>query len=129
MALLVDHACASARDATVFLDLGAKALSVKPGRIGLTESWTVARRSAERGAQTIVGLFGESMLGALHELSFAAAKPDRSMPAEICFLTLREQLLTAPLAIRAGRIELPAEPGFAQCLDRDRLQRFTVSNG
>jgi L-Ala-D/L-Glu epimerase len=122
--LLVDFACASARDATTFLDLGAKALSAKPGRYGLTEAWTIARRASAKNASTVVGLFGESMLGALPQLAFAASLTDRSMPAETSFLGLREQILREPLSIVGGQVSLPEQPGLANLIDWDRVRHF-----
>ena len=124
VSLLVDFACANARDATCFLDLGAQALSVKPGRYGLSEAWTIARRAEARKARTVIGLFGESMLGAVPQLAFATAQADRSMPAETSFLGLKDQIVQKPLTIAGGQITLPDAPGLASLIDWDRVRHF-----
>ncbi len=119
--MLVDFACARATDATGFLDVGAKALSVKPGRYGLSEAWTIARRAEAAGALAVAGLFGESMLGAIPQLAFAGALRGATIAAETSFLGLAAQPLATPLAIAEGVIELPATPGLATLVDWKRV--------
>ena len=46
--VLVDSRCASLKDAAQFLERGATALSVKPGRIGITEVRRIAELAARR---------------------------------------------------------------------------------
>lgn len=122
--LLVDHECRSATEAALFLERGAEALSVKIGKSGLTESWTIARLAQERGAKTVVGFFAESSLGALAALQLAAALPARGwLPAETSFfLSLPQEFVHAPLIIKDGAVTLPDRPGFAGMVDWDRVK-------
>lgn len=98
---------------------------MKPGRYGATEAWTIARRAHAADALAVVGLFGESMLGAIPQLAFASALQGRTIAAETSFLGLGEQILGTPLAIRAGMIELPDAPGLAALVDWDRVRHAT----
>ena len=87
--LLVDHDCRSLPEASLFLDRGAEALSVKVGKSGFSESREIAPPAHERGAKTHVGMLGESSLGALAALQLASALPDRGRLA-----ALRDELST-----------------------------------
>jgi L-alanine-DL-glutamate epimerase-like enolase superfamily enzyme len=122
--LLVDHECRSANEAALFLERGAEGLSVKIGKSGLTESWSIARMAQERGAKAVVGFFAESSLGALAALQLAAALPARGwLPAETSFfLSLPQEFVHTPLTIRDGAVTLPDRPGFGSIVDWDRVK-------
>jgi L-alanine-DL-glutamate epimerase-like enolase superfamily enzyme len=125
--LLVDGPCASRRDARLFLDRGARALSAKPSRVGLTECQGVVAIASERGARAVTGLFGESALGSLAGLALAASLPpsELDLPAELSFhLMFAEQVLHAPLAVASGAIQLPAVASLAALVDWDRVARL-----
>jgi L-alanine-DL-glutamate epimerase-like enolase superfamily enzyme len=122
--LVVDNACASARDAALFLEQGAQALSVKLSKAGPTECRRIAAMADAAGCQAHVGVVAESTLGALIGLQVAAALPTRarSLPAELSFfLMLTDEYTVERLTIRDGRVRLPAEPGFARWVDWARL--------
>jgi L-Ala-D/L-Glu epimerase / N-acetyl-D-glutamate racemase len=123
--LIVDHDCRSLREAALFLDRGAEAISVKIGKSGFSESWDIIHLAQKRGAKVHVGFLGESSLGALAALQLAAAIPDRDgwLPAEPSFfLTLPEEFVHAPLTIKDGAVVLPDAPGFGQLVDWDRAR-------
>lgn len=125
MPLVVDHACNSAPEAALFLEQGARALSVKLSKAGPTECRRVAAMADAAGCQVHVGVVAESTLGALIGLQVAAALParERSLPAELSFfLMLTEEYTVERLTIQDGRVRLPAEPGLAQWVDWSRLQ-------
>lgn len=125
--LLVDAACSSPEMAGLFLERGARALSVKPGRMGITAAWMIADRAAEAGAAAHVGLFGESAAGAVHALGVAASLPGRAaaLPAETSvFLMLDGEILREPLHIAAGRVALPDVASLDALIDWDRLDRW-----
>lgn len=107
--LLVDFGCASRRDAALFLERGARALSLKPGRFGLSDTRVMLEMANAAGCATVVGLFGESALGTLAALQLAAILPESSaLPAETTwYLAMTRQKIAMP-AIRRGAIELPA---------------------
>ena len=115
--ILVDFGCASRRDAALFIERGARALSLKPGRFGLSDTRAMLQMAQQAGAATVVGLFGESALGTLAALQLASLLPQDSLPAETTwFLAMTEQIVAAPLEIRRGATDLPATPGFALLL-------------
>jgi L-alanine-DL-glutamate epimerase-like enolase superfamily enzyme len=123
--LLVDGACRSLADASLFLERGAEALSVKIGKSGFTESMDIVHAARQRGAKAHIGFLGESSLGALAALQLAAVLPGREqwLPAEPSFfLTLPQEFVHAPLEIEDGAIVLPEEPSFAKLVDWDRVR-------
>jgi L-Ala-D/L-Glu epimerase len=109
--VLIDGACTSVRDAELFLARGARAISLKPGRVGMDEC--LAIRKAARGCQTAVGIYAESALGTLINLQLPA-----ELPAEqTFFLVMQSQVSHAVPEIRNGRIRLPEEPDLARLVD------------
>jgi L-alanine-DL-glutamate epimerase-like enolase superfamily enzyme len=127
--ILVDSGCETREDAALYLERGAVALSAKPGRVGLGESREIARLAQSAGARTVVGLYGESALGALVSLQQAAAIPAdaRAAAAEpTFFLLMRDQVLAEPLAVRAGAVTLPPAPDLTGLVDWDRIRRYAV---
>jgi L-alanine-DL-glutamate epimerase-like enolase superfamily enzyme len=75
--LLVDFACTSRVDAALFLDRGARALMIKPGRVGVSEALAIDRLCAERGARVSLGMYYESALGTAFSLQTVAALKSR----------------------------------------------------
>jgi L-alanine-DL-glutamate epimerase-like enolase superfamily enzyme len=123
--ILVDRACTTATDARLFLERGARALSTKPGRIGMTEAAVIGALAQARGARIAVGIYAESALGTLINLQQAAAVPDglRLTPAEqTFFLTLTGQVTALPLTVTRGRIVLPDMAPSDDYVDWDRIQ-------
>jgi L-alanine-DL-glutamate epimerase-like enolase superfamily enzyme len=115
--ILVDRSCASKEDAALYLERGAKALSTKPGRVGLAETRAIAAAAQQRGARTAVGLYAESALGTLINLQQRG-----SMAAEQTFyLTMTEQVCTQVPEIRGGRINLPVTADVAALVVWERL--------
>lgn len=88
--VLVDSPCIGLADARAFLAFGAKALSVKPGRIGLTEARAIQAEASAAGAGTCAGMYAESPLGTLISLQFSAALPNPLLPAEQSFFLLMQ---------------------------------------
>ncbi len=122
--VLVDSGCASLKDAVQFLERGATALSVKPGRIGITEAGRIVELAAQKGAAVCSGMYAESALGTLISLQLSGALREALVPAEQSFyLMMREQVLREPLDIEAGRVRLPEASDIAALIDWDRLER------
>lgn len=117
--ILVDRSCASKEDAALYLDRGARALSTKPGRVGLAETRAMAAQAAARGAKTAVGIYAESALGTLVSLQ----QPGSMAAEQTFFLTMTEQVSTWMPAIREGRVELPEQPA-AGFVDWSRIARL-----
>ena len=123
--VMVDNACTSSRDAALFLERGAQALSVKPGRVGLSESRAIAQSAASRGQRVALGLYADSALGTLINLQFAPA--NAVTPAEQTFyLVMREQVLNTDLRIANGKIELPEIADLATLINWQAIERFAV---
>jgi len=116
--LLVDFGCWSPRDASLFMAQGAKALSIKPGRFGLSYCRSMQDIATSSNCGVVIGLMGESALGTLTALQFASALPDLALPAELTwFLAMSEQILTEPLCVADGQIRLPDFTGLASLID------------
>jgi L-alanine-DL-glutamate epimerase-like enolase superfamily enzyme len=124
--ILVDSSCTSPRDARQFLDRGATALSVKPGRIGITEATRVAGIAAQHGANVCSGMYAESALGTLISLQMSSALPTPMVPSEQSFyLMMTAQILREPLEITQGHAQLPAASDMAGLVDWERVQHHS----
>jgi L-alanine-DL-glutamate epimerase-like enolase superfamily enzyme len=125
--LLVDFGCWSLRDATLFLSQGAQALSVKPGRFGLSDSRLMQDAAARAGCRVVAGLMGESTLGTFAALQFAAALPTPLLPAELTwFLAMTERISAQSPVIAGGMVEMPATPSMASMVDWAALRRYSL---
>lgn len=121
--VLVDFYVRSQAEALLYIESGARALSVKPGRLGLSETRAIATMARSAGVQLVVGLFGESALGTLTALQLASTLPDSALPAEVTwYLAMKSQLLNQALEVRHGRITLPDITGVSGSVDRKQLQ-------
>lgn len=127
--VLVDRMCTSADDATRFIAHGARALSTKPGRIGLSEARKIADLARPHGVKVALGLFAESALGTLVNAQYALAVPedqDLVAPEQTFFLEMTDQILREPAVIRDGRLVLRDDPDIADWIDWDRVARFAI---
>lgn len=120
--ILVDRSCASTADAALYLERGAKALSTKPGRVGLAETRAMTALAAAKDARTAVGLYAESALGTLVNLQ----QPGTMAAEQTFYLTMIEQVCTRVPEIRGGRIELPEAAELAACVDWERLRGLAL---
>lgn len=119
--ILVDGACTSVRDARLFRERGARAVSLKPGRVGMDEC--LAIRKELGGCSTAVGIYAESALGTLVNLQLPA-----ELPAEqTFFLMMKRQVAAALPEIRNGRIRLPDEPDLSKLVDWEAVNEGAVS--
>jgi len=122
--ILVDFGSTSLRDAGLFLEQGTRALSVKPGRFGLSHSRAMQALAQQSGCDVVVGLMGESALGTLAGLQFAASIASPILPAELTwFLAMTEQILKTVPKIGDGMLELPGEPSLASLVDWDAVAK------
>ncbi|APW39390.1 hypothetical protein RD110_21010 [Rhodoferax koreense] len=124
--VLVDFYCASPRDMALYIAAGARAFSLKPGRLGLSDTRAMAALARASGCRTVVGMFGESALGTLAALQLSTTLPPGSLPAENSwFLAMTQQILVSPLVITQGSIRLPDAAGSAGLIDWNRLEPLT----
>ena len=110
----------------VWLDHGATAFSVKPGRIGVSDGLAMSRLCTQRGAQVVVGMFAETQVGSLHTLSFAAAQGGNFAAESSFFLMFRDSALREPLKVENGKVSLPGAAGFAPLVDWGAVDRHTL---
>jgi L-Ala-D/L-Glu epimerase len=121
---VVDFGCTSLRDAGLFLERGARALSIKPGRFGLTHARAMQGLAQQCNCDAVVGLMGESALGTLAGLQFAATMEQPVLPAELTwFLAMTEQIVTEIPEIVDGMIELPSSASLASLIDWDAVEK------
>ena len=125
MPILVDMACESHEAALKFIQAGATAISVKPGRIGLHEAGRIAKFVQSAGASVCSGMYAESDLGALISLWFSASLKAPLAPAEQTFhLMMRQNVLSDPFPITNGAAHLPPTADIAKLVDWSRLRNF-----
>jgi L-Ala-D/L-Glu epimerase / N-acetyl-D-glutamate racemase len=125
--LLVDFGCTSLRDAALFMEQGARALSIKPGRFGFTHARAMQTLAREAACTPVVGLMGESALGTLAGLQFAAAVPDPVLPAEMTwYLAMIEQVTTMTPTIVDGAVDLPELVSLDTLIDWSAVRRLAA---
>ncbi|MDF2118256.1 enolase C-terminal domain-like protein [Roseiarcaceae bacterium H3SJ34-1] len=125
--LLVDFNCTSPRDAALFKDQGLQALSVKPGRFGMTWARKMAQDGAPNGVAIAVGLMGESIAGTLPGLQFASTVSSSEWPAELTwFLEMQDSVTRVALEIADGRIAIPHFKTVAETIDWDAVRKFAI---
>jgi L-alanine-DL-glutamate epimerase-like enolase superfamily enzyme len=123
--VLVDFGCTGLRDANLFLEHGAAALSAKPGRFGLSHCRAMQARARAAGARVVAGLMGESALGTTAGLQFASAIGTPLLPAELTwFLAMTEQVMQEPLTITNGAVHLSEASAVASRVDWAKLDRL-----
>jgi len=121
--ILVDRSCASREDAALYLERGARALSTKPGRVGLAETRAIAARAAAQGARTAVGIYAESALGTLVNLQ----QPGSMAAEQTFFLAMKAQVTHTLPQIRGGRIVLPAQAVLAELVDWEAVRQLAYN--
>lgn len=119
--LLVDGPCRDVLIAKLFLERGARGLSIKVGKAGgYSDNRTIIDLAAARDCAVNVGILTESSLGSLAALQLQAAIPPAlaQLPAETTFfLMLDREYVQAPLRVVDGAVHLPEEPGMARAID------------
>ncbi|MBV9234356.1 MAG: hypothetical protein JOZ94_00855 [Xanthobacteraceae bacterium] len=122
--LLVDFGSASVRDAALFMEQGTQALSIKPGRFGLSDSRAMQMLATQAGCTPVVGLMGESTLGTLAGLQFAATISKPALPAELTwFLAMIEQVTQWVPQIIDGTIMLAECGSLGELVDWKAVER------
>jgi L-alanine-DL-glutamate epimerase-like enolase superfamily enzyme len=125
--VLVDFSCTSVRDAALFIEQGAQALSIKPGRFGLSDARAMQRLATQAECVPVVGLMGESALGTLAGLQFAATIAKPALPAELTwFLAMIEQVTDWMPEIVGGTITLPECASLGELVDWKAVERFAL---
>ena len=124
--VLVDFGCWSPRDTRLFIAAGARAFSLKPGRFGLSDTRAMSLLANAASCKTVVGMFGESVIGTLAALQLSSTLPASSLPAETTwFLAMTGQITGQVLRIKNGAITLPQAGGSAALIDWKRLKNLS----
>jgi L-alanine-DL-glutamate epimerase-like enolase superfamily enzyme len=128
--ILVDNGCRSLRDARLFIDAGAKALSAKVMKTGITESLAIAKEAETVDVKVAVGVSACSAFGAIAALSVSNALPasTRGIPCEETFFITAGGFLKEPLSIEGGCVELPKTPTTYELIDWKKVQSLKLSN-
>ena len=126
--LLVDFACTSLQDAALFIERGARALMIKPARIGLSEARQIDALCAKHGVSVSYGMYYETALGSVTSLAGASAiKSKLVLPSEQCFfLRFTSQVTSAPLTIKDGAFRLPDEADLDQLIDWKAVEKHKL---
>lgn len=127
--ILVDNSCRSLAEAKLFLDVGAKALSVKVMKSGISESRVISDLAKGEDARVAVGISAATALGAMNALALSASLSAnaRCAPCEETFFATMQDILIERLAIKNGCVELPATSGYEPLIDWDRVSALRVS--
>jgi L-Ala-D/L-Glu epimerase len=126
--ILVDSGCRSLMDADLFLEVGAKALSVKVMKTGISESRIISDRAKVQQSRVAVGISAATALGAMNALALSASLPaeTRCAPCEETFFATMEDILVEPLAIKNGYVMLPSVSGYESLIDWNRVATLRV---
>ncbi len=128
--ILVDNQSRSIEAARTFVDLGARALSVKTMKTGITESLAIAQLAQARGIKLAAGISASGGAGAISTLSLAAALPAGQVCLaceETFFLYLQRDLIEKPLQVIGGAVDLSGHDAIAPHVDWARMQAIVVS--
>jgi len=125
--VLVDFNCSSPEDTRLFIERGARAISLKPGRVGLSDGRLMSELANRAGCRTVVGLFGESLLGTLSALQLASTLPAAALPSEVTwYLEMTAQILDADITIHEGGVTLPEAASLAALVNWNAVARYAA---
>ncbi|MFE9322497.1 mandelate racemase/muconate lactonizing enzyme family protein [Nocardia sp. NPDC052278] len=104
----------------------ATGISIKTARTGFTYSHRVLSLCESLGVEMVIGNQIDGQIGSLCSLAFAAAFERTSgRAAELSnFLDMTDDLLTEPLQIRDGTMQIRKGPGLGIQIDEDKLTRY-----
>jgi L-alanine-DL-glutamate epimerase-like enolase superfamily enzyme len=123
--ILVDGPCRDVMIAKLFLERGARGLSIKLSKAGgYTENRAIVELAGAHDCSVNVGILAETSLGALAALQLQAAIPQplARLPAETTFfLTLDREYVQAPLTVDQGEVRLPDTVGMDRMIDWRRV--------
>lgn len=123
--ILVDSPCTSVEQAKAFLDAGATAISIKPGRVGIHEAGSIEALARQYRADICSGMFAESALGTYASLCLASTLESPFLPAEqTFFLLMREQLMEGALEIVDGEAVLGPDHDLDGLADWSRTEQI-----
>ena len=127
--VVVDRYCNSPLAAEQFSDLGQIDIAAKPGRCGSRAARAMVEAVAQRGGHAVIGLFGETDIGALTQLRLASMTESTAVwGIEASFHeALTESLLRFDLAVDNGRYVTPPTLHLASAIDWERVEALSSS--
>jgi L-alanine-DL-glutamate epimerase-like enolase superfamily enzyme len=104
----------------------ATAISIKTARTGFTTSQRVLFQCEGLGVEVVMGNQIDGQIGTLCTAAFGAAYPlTARRPGELSnFLDMRDDLLTEPLEIRSGELQVRPGAGLGITVDPDKLAHY-----
>ena len=127
--IMGDESCRTPEEVAREIDDGfVQVVAVKTARTGFRTSRDIVAQCAARRVRNVVASQGDSTLGIVAGLHFAAAhRATAIQPAELAFhLNTGSDLLADPVEIRAGRLAASDRPGLGVRIDPDKLARYRV---
>ena len=127
--LMGDESCRNPEEATREINEGiVQAVSIKTARTGYRMSRDIVAQCSARRVQTVVGSQGDSTLGIVCALHFAAAHRATAInPAELSFhLNTESDILAEPVPVRDGMLVVPDGPGLGIQIDKQKLDHYRV---
>jgi L-alanine-DL-glutamate epimerase-like enolase superfamily enzyme len=111
------------------LGRSATAVSIKTARTGFTRSQRVHHLAEGLGLEVVMGNQIDGQLGSACTVAFGAAYPLTSRRAgELSnFLDMSDDLLTEPLVIAAGELQVRPGTGIGVRIDPDKLERYRLN--
>tara|TARA_A100001391_G_scaffold37386_1_gene20541 strand:+ start:39831 stop:40922 length:1092 start_codon:yes stop_codon:yes gene_type:complete len=127
--IVVDRYCNSPLAAGQFVDLGQIDIAAKPGRCGSRGAQEMLAAAARGGGHAVIGLFGETGIGALAQVRLAAAGESAVVwGIEASFHdALTESLLRFDLDLEDGRYRVPPTLHLASAIDWERVETLSSS--
>lgn len=126
---VADESAATPADVTrEILSGAANAVSIKTARTGFSDSLRVANLAEGLGVEAVIGNQIDAHIGTVCSLAFGAARRSTSRhAAELSnYLDMADHLLTAPLTIEDGKMQILAGPGLGIDIDPDQLDRYRL---
>jgi L-Ala-D/L-Glu epimerase len=104
----------------------ATAVSIKTARTGFTGSQRVLFQCEGLGAEVVIGNQIDGQLGTMCSIAFGAAYESTARRAgELSnFLDMRDDLLTDPIRIAGGEVQVRRVPGIGVEIDPDKLAHY-----
>lgn len=106
----------------------ANAISIKTARTGFSDSMRVADLAEGLGIETVMGNQIDAHIGTVCSLAFGVSRRSTSRhAAELSnYLDLGDHLLTRPLTITDGKMQVLDGPGIGIEIDPDQLAKYRV---
>jgi L-alanine-DL-glutamate epimerase-like enolase superfamily enzyme len=129
--IMTDDTVVTPQDAINVIRLrAANRVKVKVTKHGLEGALLITRMLEAAGIPCVLGHVFEMGLAAAAEAQLAAVSSNFVLPHEIGSLRpmgVTEDIVTANLQPKSGRIEIPAAPGLGVALDWERVKAWRVA--